>query len=168
LINESIQRVADGSELVNKSGKALEEIVTSVKRVTDIIAEISAAWQEQAGGIDQVNKAIMQVDQTTQQNAALVEEITSASYSMKAQSEELLRRMAMFKLTLSEAEKADIPSIAAVRAHAARSISRAFSGQAGKSGDPSPLASRANGPKISRVAVGRDSHRTSGEKFEEF
>ena len=140
LINESIQRVTDGSELVNQSGRTLEEIVESVKRVTDIIAEISAASQEQASGINQVNKAVMQVDQATQQNAALVEEITSASYSMKAQADELLRRMALFTLKLSEAEKAAIPSIAAVREHAARSISNAFRESTREARDlPSPV-----------------------------
>ena len=96
LINESIQRVSDGSELVNQSGKTLEEIVSSVKRVTDIIAEITAASQEQAQGIDQVNKAIMQMDETTQQNAALVEETTSASQSMKDQAKELMSQMDVF------------------------------------------------------------------------
>ncbi len=98
LINESIQRVNDGSELVNQSGKTLEEIVNSVKRVTDIIAEISAASQEQASGIDQVNKAIMSMDETTQQNAALVEETTSASQSMKEQAKELMRQVEVFKV----------------------------------------------------------------------
>ncbi|MCS6287532.1 MAG: methyl-accepting chemotaxis protein [Nitrospira sp.] len=98
LINESIQRVNDGSELVNQSGKTLEEIVSSVKRVTDIIAEITAASQEQAQGIDQVNKAIMQMDETTQQNAALVEETTSASQSMKDQAQELMRQVEVFKV----------------------------------------------------------------------
>ena len=97
LINESVQKVGDGSELVNKSGQTLEEIVNSVKRVTDIIAEISAASQEQASGIDQVNKAVMQMDQGTQQNAALVEEATSASQSMKQQAEDLLRQVEFFK-----------------------------------------------------------------------
>jgi methyl-accepting chemotaxis protein len=96
LINESIQRVNDGSELVNQSGKTLEEIVSSVKRVTDIIAEITAASQEQAQGIDQVNKAIMQMDETTQQNAALVEETTSASQSMKDQAKELMGQIEVF------------------------------------------------------------------------
>lgn len=96
LINESIQRVNDGSELVNQSGKTLEEIVSSVKRVTDIIAEITAASQEQAQGIDQVNKAIMQMDETTQQNAALVEETTSASQSMKDQAKELMSQIEVF------------------------------------------------------------------------
>ena len=99
LIDESVQRVTDGSELVNQSGKTLEEIVSSVKRVTDIIAEITAASQEQASGIDQVNKAIMQMDETTQQNAALVEEATSASQSMKEQARELMSQVATFKMT---------------------------------------------------------------------
>ncbi|OQW65396.1 MAG: hypothetical protein BVN29_10335 [Nitrospira sp. ST-bin5] len=102
LINESIQRVTDGSELVNQSGKTLEEIVSSVKRVTDIIAEITAASQEQASGIDQVNKAIMQMDETTQQNAALVEETTSASQSMTEQAKELMTQVEAFKVPHSE------------------------------------------------------------------
>jgi methyl-accepting chemotaxis protein len=97
LINESVQKVGDGSELVNRSGQTLAEIVNSVKRVTDIISEISAASQEQASGIDQVNKAVMQMDQGTQQNAALVEEATSASQSMKQQAAELLQQVAFFK-----------------------------------------------------------------------
>ena len=103
LINESVQKVGDGSELVNKSGQTLAEIVDSVKRVTDIIAEISAASQEQASGIDQVNKAVMQMDQGTQQNAALVEEATSASQSMKQQAAGLLEQVAFFKMANEEA-----------------------------------------------------------------
>ncbi len=98
LINESIQCVNDGSELVNQSGKTLEEIVNAVKRVGDIIAEITAASQEQASGIDQVNKAIMSMDETTQQNAALVEQTTSASQSMKEQAKGLLRQVNIFKI----------------------------------------------------------------------
>ena len=97
LINESVQKVSDGSDLVNQSGQTLDEIVNSVKRVTDIIAEISAASQEQAAGIDQVNKAVIQMDQSTQQNAALVEETTSASQSMRQQAGELLTQVAFFK-----------------------------------------------------------------------
>jgi len=102
LINESIQRVTDGSELVDQSGKTLQEIVGSVKRVTDIIAEITAASQEQASGIEQVNKAIMQMDETTQQNAALVEETTSASQSMKDQARELMRQVEAFKINQTD------------------------------------------------------------------
>ncbi len=98
LINESVQKVGDGSDLVNQSGQTLEEIVNSVKRVTDIIAEISAASQEQASGIDQVNKAVMQMDQGTQQNAALVEKATLASQSMRQQAGVLLEQVDYFKL----------------------------------------------------------------------
>jgi methyl-accepting chemotaxis protein len=98
LISESVQRVTDGSELVNQSGKILEEIVTSVKRVTDIVSEISAASQEQSSGIDQVNKAIMQMDETTQQNAALVEEAASASQAMKDQAQGLMQQVEAFKV----------------------------------------------------------------------
>ena len=98
LINESVQKVGDGSELVNRSGQTLAEIVNSVKRVTDIISEISAASQEQAAGIDQVNKAVMQMDQGTQQNAALVEQATSASQSMAQQAQDLLRQVEFFKV----------------------------------------------------------------------
>ncbi len=104
LINESIQRVGDGSELVNQSGKTLEEIVISVKRVTDIIAEISAASQEQASGLGQVNKAIMSMDETTQQNAALVEETTSAAQSMKEQARALMQQVEVFKLNGTETQ----------------------------------------------------------------
>ncbi len=106
LINESIQRVTDGSELVNQSGKTLEDIVSSVKRVTDIIAEISTASQEQASGIDQVGKAIMSMDETTQQNAALVEQTTSASQSMKEQAKELMRQVEVFQIRQSDTRRA--------------------------------------------------------------
>jgi X-X-X-Leu-X-X-Gly heptad repeat protein len=99
LINESVQKVSEGSQLVTQSGKTLEEIVGSVKRVTDIVAEISAASQEQSTGIDQTNKAIMQMDQTTQQNAALVEESASAAESLQQQSAELLRLVEFFKVS---------------------------------------------------------------------
>jgi methyl-accepting chemotaxis protein len=98
LIQASLGRVTEGSALVNQAGKTLEELVQAVKRVTDIMAEISAASQEQASGIEQVNKAVMAMDDTTQQNAALVEQLTSASQSMKAQAQELLRKVEEFKI----------------------------------------------------------------------
>ena len=84
---QEIQR----QNMKDQSGKTLEAIVNSVKRVTDIIVEITAASQEQAGEIDQVNKAIVSTDETTQQNTALVEETTSAIHSMKEQARELMR-----------------------------------------------------------------------------
>jgi methyl-accepting chemotaxis protein len=77
----------------------MEEIVQSVKRVTDIMEEISAASQEQSGGIDQVNTAVTQMDQMTQQNAALVEEAAAAAKSMEEQTDAMSRSVAMFKLS---------------------------------------------------------------------
>jgi len=77
--------VGDGSILVTQSGQTLEKIVASVKKVSDIVAEIAAASREQSSGIEQVNRAVMQMDELTQQNAALVEEATAASQAMAQQ-----------------------------------------------------------------------------------
>ncbi|HEY0185777.1 MAG TPA: PAS domain S-box protein [Rhodopila sp.] len=98
LISDSVAKVESGSRLVDTAGKTMEEIVQSVKRVTDIMAEISAASQEQRGGIEQVNTAIVQMDKVTQQNAALVEEATAAAKSMEDQTGSMAEMVAEFKL----------------------------------------------------------------------
>jgi methyl-accepting chemotaxis protein-1 (serine sensor receptor) len=98
LIGDSVDKVRIGTELVDASGKSLDEIVTSVKRVTDIVAEIAAASHEQAGGIDQVNLALAQMDSATQQNAALVEEAASASKFMEHNAEELASQVSFFSI----------------------------------------------------------------------
>ena len=98
LIQDSVQKVGVGSELVNKSGETLSEIVGSVKRVTDIIAEIAAASQEQSTGIDQVNRAVTEMDQVTQANAAQTEELSSTSQSLAGQAEQLQALVGRFKL----------------------------------------------------------------------
>jgi methyl-accepting chemotaxis protein len=85
LIQDSVRKVEDGSVLVTQSGQTLEKIVASVKKVSDIVAEIAAASREQSSGIEQVNRAVMQMDELTQQNAALVEEATAASQAMAEQ-----------------------------------------------------------------------------------
>ena len=85
LIQDSVRKVEDGSVLVTQSGQTLEKIVASVKKVSDIVAEIAAASREQSSGIEQVNRAVMQMDELTQQNAALVEEATAASQTMAEQ-----------------------------------------------------------------------------------
>jgi methyl-accepting chemotaxis protein len=85
LIQDSVARVGEGSRLVDESGRTLEEIVGAVKKVTDIVAEIAAASREQSSGIEQVNKAVMAMDETTQQNAALVEEASAASQAIVEQ-----------------------------------------------------------------------------------
>ncbi len=82
LIQDSVQRIEDGSSLVTQSGATLEHIVSAVKKVSDIVAEIAAASQEQSTGIEQVNKTVSQLDELTQQNGALVEEASAASQSM--------------------------------------------------------------------------------------
>ncbi|WBX92928.1 methyl-accepting chemotaxis protein [Pseudoxanthomonas mexicana] len=98
LIETSVSKVADGSALVHQAGATMGEIVASVQRVTDIMAEISAASQEQSAGIEQVNQTIVQMDETTQQNAALVEEATAAARSMEEQAHALAESVAVFKL----------------------------------------------------------------------
>ncbi|RUQ28481.1 MAG: methyl-accepting chemotaxis protein, partial [Candidatus Competibacteraceae bacterium] len=87
-----------GSKLVDRAGQTLRTIMDSVKKVSDIVAEMAAAAREQASGIEQVNKAILQMDQATQQNAALVEETASASQAMGSQARELQQLMAFFTL----------------------------------------------------------------------
>ncbi len=96
LINDSVSKVDEGSKLVDESGKTLEEIVLSVKKVNDIIAEIAAASEEQSTGIDQINNAVAQMDEVTQQNAALVEEAAAASKSMDEQANGLSELVAFF------------------------------------------------------------------------
>ncbi|EDZ98638.1 methyl-accepting chemotaxis sensory transducer [Burkholderia sp. H160] len=97
LIADSVDRVVAGSTLVEQAGGTINEIVTSVKRVTDIVGEISSASQEQSTGIEQVNRAINQMDQVTQQNAALVEEASAAAQSMAQQAQALRAAVAFFK-----------------------------------------------------------------------
>ncbi|HHJ13779.1 MAG TPA: PAS domain-containing protein [Gammaproteobacteria bacterium] len=113
LIKDSVDKVEEGTRLVDESGSTLEEIVTSVKKVSDIIAEIAAASEEQAAGIDQVNKAVSQLDEVTQQNAALVEEAAAASESMDEQAQAMNRLMGHFRTgedTFVEAEPAPAPA----------------------------------------------------------
>jgi methyl-accepting chemotaxis protein len=97
LIQDSVKKVDEGSSLVTQSGATLDQIVSAVKKVTDIVAEIAAASHEQSSGIEQVNKAVMQLDQLTQQNAALVEEASAASQAMSEQARGLDDAMRRFR-----------------------------------------------------------------------
>jgi methyl-accepting chemotaxis protein len=103
LISTSVEKVEMGSKLVDQAGQTMEEIVTSVKRVTDIMSEITAASQEQSSGIEQVNQAVTQMDETTQQNAALVEEAAAAAESLEEQAQSLSRTVATFRTVDAEA-----------------------------------------------------------------
>jgi methyl-accepting chemotaxis protein len=103
LINDSVQRVETGSRLVGDAGKTMEDIVVSVRRVTDIMTEISAASSEQEAGIMQINTAINEMDNVTQQNAALVEEAAAASQSLQEQALRLDVVVGIFKLDAAHA-----------------------------------------------------------------
>jgi len=98
LIGDSVQKVEEGSKQVAEAGRTMDEIVDSVKRVTDIMAEIEAASREQTSGIEQINQAITQMDQVTQQNAALVEEAAAAAQSLQEQASGLSQVVSVFKL----------------------------------------------------------------------
>ena len=98
LISDSVDKVDQGSKLVDEAGKTMDEIVTSVQHVADIMSEITAASQEQSSGIEQVNLAITQMDEMTQQNAALVEQAAAAAESMEEQAVELARAVSVFQL----------------------------------------------------------------------
>ncbi|MGH8295078.1 MAG: methyl-accepting chemotaxis protein [Steroidobacteraceae bacterium] len=98
LIQDSVGKVSEGTKLVDESGKVLGEIVTRVKKVTDVMAEIADSSREQASGIEQVNRAVSSMDATTQQNAALVEEATAAARALSEQATSLMRSIGRYRL----------------------------------------------------------------------
>jgi methyl-accepting chemotaxis protein len=102
LIGQSVERVESGSHLVQAAGTAMQEIVSRVSRVTDLIGEITHSADEQSNGIEQVNQAVSQMDQVTQQNAALVEEAAAAANSLKTQAGELVQAVAVFRLAQAQ------------------------------------------------------------------
>ncbi len=99
LIGRSVEQVERGTVLVDQAGKTMDEIVGSIRRVSDIVGEISTASQEQSSGLEQVGVAVGQMDQVTQQNAALVEESAAAAESLKGQAQQLVRTVSVFKLS---------------------------------------------------------------------
>ncbi|MDY0107396.1 MAG: methyl-accepting chemotaxis protein [Giesbergeria sp.] len=98
LITESVERVEAGTQLVDQAGSTMHEVVTSIQRVTDIMGEISAASTEQSSGVAQVGEAVTSMDQVTQQNAALVEEMAAAATSLQGQASQLVQTVSVFKL----------------------------------------------------------------------
>jgi len=138
LIQDSVRKVEDGSVLVTQSGQTLEKIVASVKKVSDIVAEIAAASREQSSGIEQVNRAVMQMDELTQQNAALVEEATAASQAMAEQVRGLNEMLARFQVGMADIASPVAPVAAAPKAHAAK-----------------PAAAAAASPRVERRSANR-------------
>jgi methyl-accepting chemotaxis protein-1 (serine sensor receptor) len=117
LIADSVEKVNHGSALVDQAGATMGEIVGSINRVTDIMAEIMAASQEQSIGIEEVNRAIVQMDQTTQQNASLVEEATAAAQALREEAESLALAVGAFRLDGQAAgvRRTAVPMLAGVR-----------------------------------------------------
>ncbi len=140
LIDDSVQKVGEGSKLVEQAGVTMDEVVASVKRVTDVMGEITAASQEQSSGIEEVNRAITQMDETTQQNAALVEQAAAAAQSLQDQAQRLTQSVSVFKLDGNH-QLAPMPMSkpAAVRTINITPRSAAVTA-AGKPGRPNPSA----------------------------
>ena len=126
LISASVERVEQGTALVDKAGATMTEVVSAIRRVTDIMGEISAASGEQSQGVSQVGEAVTQMDQATQQNAALVEEMAAAASALNAQAGELVNAVAVFKLdaaTITVARSTPAPVHTPPAAHFAGSTS---------------------------------------------
>ena len=155
LIDDSVDKVHHGAALVDQAGDTMNEIVQSVSRVTDIMAEITAASQEQTAGIEQVNAAIAQMDQTTQQNAALVEEASAAAQSLQQEASTLARTVGAFRIEESHVRAAAPAAKAApARAQLAKPAARPAAAK--------PAATAKPAAEPSKAAV------TAGDGWEEF
>ncbi|MEX3982992.1 methyl-accepting chemotaxis protein [Paraburkholderia sp. EG287A] len=141
LIDTSVERVQAGSALVDEAGRTMTEIIAAVQRVTDIMGEIAAASQEQSGGIDQVARAVTQMDEVTQQNAALVEEAAAAAQSLEDQAGRLREAVAVFNLDDAAGRAAPVPPVRAAARTAA--VPRAVTRPAAATGAAAPAARRA-------------------------
>lgn len=128
LITDSVGKVDVGAKLVDNAGKTMEEIVNAVRRVSEIIGEITTASQEQSSGIEQVNQAVTQMDQMTQQNAALVEEAAAAAESLQEQARTLDETVGAFRLGAGrpgERSLSPVPAVPAGRGAERRGPNRA-------------------------------------------
>jgi methyl-accepting chemotaxis protein len=157
LIQDSVGKVTEGTKLVDESGQVLAEIVTRVKKVTDVMAEIASSSREQASGIDQVNKAITMMDEVTQQNAALVEEASAAAQALSEQAGKLSQMIARYRVGEGSADEApcvQAPPPAAVRVER-RSPTR-------------PMTGRKRTPSAAPTAAARPAAPAGEEQWKEF
>ncbi|MEW5881765.1 MAG: methyl-accepting chemotaxis protein [Pseudomonadota bacterium] len=138
LIGASVEQVEAGSKQVAEAGRTMDDIVVQVRRVTDLIGEITSATLEQSGGISQVNQAVNQLDQMTQQNAALVEQSAAAAESLREQADKLAEAVAIFKLSQRETRATIEKARASSRTAAAKTVA------------PKPVQNRAAGPVPAR------------------
>ena len=174
LIGDSVEKVERGSKLVGQAGVTMDEVVTSVKRVTDLMSEIANASAEQSAGIEQVNLSIIEMDSMTQQNAALVEEAAAAAQSLQDQASELARVVSIFKLSEGEQYQAEAAPAAVatstavvVRPAAAKRPAPALKKPAVKKPAAAPAAAKedapaAPAPKAKKAAT------VASDEWEEF
>ena len=158
LIMASVERVEQGTLLVDKAGATMTEVVTAIRRVTDIMGEISAASSEQSAGVDQIGEAVTQMDQATQQNAALVEEMAAAAASLNTQAGELVNAVAVFKLAQDSAYSAGTRLGATAGPAASAPSSRPVLGAAKAASALRPAATKAPKPAASLAAPGGKAH----------
>ena len=166
MIEDSVARVEHGTKLVGQSGQSLSDIVTAVKKASDIVAEIAAACQEQARGIDQVNKAITSLDQVTQQNAALVEEAASSAEVLSEEAQHLDRMMANYQIAAGAGSAAST-AVASQETNSARggskSVERRGAGRAWASKSTGRRATTSVAADISRPAAPKAAAATAGD-----
>jgi methyl-accepting chemotaxis protein len=146
LISASVERVERGTALVDQAGSTMTEVVGSIRRVTDLMGEISAANNEQSLGVSQVGEAITQMDQVTQQNAALVEEMAAAANSLQSQAQSLVQTVAVFTLPPGQGSSAARPAYRPAppaRASATRRASPPAAKKAVTGGAPKALTATA-------------------------
>jgi len=176
LISASVERVEQGTALVDQAGATMNEVVGSIRRVTDIMGEISAASHEQSAGVGQVGEAVSQMDQATQQNAALVEESAAAAESLKVQAQQLVQAVAVFKLAAgpaaAPAPRAPVAAPAAAPAtwpaQERRSPQRATNVARLPQRDARPAAAPAAPAVVARPAPAPAAQATGSDEWESF
>jgi methyl-accepting chemotaxis protein len=165
LIGDSVGKVDAGSKLVDEAGQTMDLIVTSIRQVADIMGEITAATQEQSNGIEEVNQAITQMDEMTQQNAALVEQAAAAAESMQDQAQMLAQAVSIFKLSHDETmRRPAAPAPRAAPAVAATAPAKPAAAIAAPRPAAKPAARSASAPAPAKKA----STAPSGDDWEEF
>lgn len=158
LIQNSVSQVDEGTRLVDEAGVTMNEVVNSVKRVTDIMNEITAASQEQSTGIEQVNQAVTQMDETTQKNAALVEEAAAAAESMQDQAKALMQAVSVFRLANGRAPSVSVKK--SNRSNTSATVTKMQNHQ------PTEMKAAANFDKP--ASAPRKAAASGGEDWEEF
>ena len=146
LINASVERVEQGTTLVDQAGSTMTEVVSSIRRVTDLMGEISAASSEQSAGVSQVGEAVVQMDQVTQQNAALVEQMAAAASSLQNQASDLVQVVAVFKLGAGDGQSAMRRSAPAPKAAPKPAAPKSVAGKPAQRAIPKAGASAGSKP----------------------